>query len=163
VKKILVSEGTSGSGKAWSPKEFLQQVLQLALSENVRLIGMESTAYQYTALFWFQEMLDALGIQGIHLVEIKTAGLNKNQRILNLMQELLKGEIYLHPDIRSLVLNQLLRFNPTSRTNEDDIVDSLTFFKIILDSHRQLAQMDYEGILLAEEDYWEVGYANCEF
>lgn len=109
----------------FSPGETIQKALQLALSFGCRLIVVESVAYQYTLLYWFNFICESLSIEGISLQELPVQEFSKNAGIAQALQALVAGEIRLYPVVRAAVIHQIVRWNKLKRDNEDDILDLL--------------------------------------
>lgn len=111
----------------FSPGDSIRIALELALTKNCRLIAVESNAYQYTFLYWFNFICRQLGISGIFCVEVYSGTLSKVSRILHMFKELKSGEQYYHPRTKALVNAQITQFNPLKNNNTDGILDLLTY------------------------------------
>lgn len=112
----------------FSPGDTIRKALELALSLRIMVICVESNAYQFTLIYWFNQIMQQLEIAGIHLGELNASGhLSKNAKIKDALQQLLKGEILLHPTTRSQVVYQITHWNPIRKNNTDDILDLLTW------------------------------------
>ena len=122
----------------FSPLETINKALEMALTRNTRLIAVEGVAYQSTLLFWFDHVCRERGISGIELVELSPKGQAKNNRIKRGLLQLLAGEIYLHPSVRSLVLNQIQEWNPLKTDNTDDIIDPIGYVDEIMKDYPEL-------------------------
>lgn len=124
-----------------SPKETIKAALALALEHNIALICVEAVAYQETLLFWFQEVINELHIEGIELAEIYPGGISKNARILKMFTQLIPdrdtlstamASIMLSNAVRSMVLDQIRNFQPLRNDNTDDLLDILAYvYKVI--------------------------------
>lgn len=124
-----------------SPKETIKNALMLATELGIGLICVEAVAYQETLLFWFQEVIDDLHIEGIELAEIYPGGISKNARIVKMFTQLTPDRdtvatgtaaIMLGPEVRSMVLNQIQGFNPLTINNVDDLLDICSYvYKVI--------------------------------
>lgn len=111
----------------FTPLETINQALRMGIENNTRLIAVEDVAYQSTLLFWFNHIVQSEGITGFEFVPVAPRGQAKNNRIKRGLLRLLKGEIYLHPNVRSLVLNQITTWNPLKVDNVDDIIDPIGY------------------------------------
>ena len=113
----------------FSPLEAIHISLKMALESHVKVIAIESNAYQYTFLFWFNFVLEQLQIQGsgIELCELYAGALSKNAKIKDMLANLLKGLILLHPSVRAAVVYQIVHWNPLKTHNTDDILDLLAW------------------------------------
>lgn len=111
----------------FSPLETIQAAIRLALERGTRLIAVEGVAYQSTLLYWFEFYCEKEGISGFEFVELSPKGQAKNNRIKRGLLRLISGEIYLHPDVRSKVLSQIMDWNPLKISNVDDIIDPIGY------------------------------------
>lgn len=111
----------------FTPLEMIETAIEMGLRRNTRCIGIEGVAYQSTALFWFNYVCEQRGIEGFILVEIAPKNQAKNNRIKQGAVRILKGEIALHPKIRSLYTTQLNAWNPAITSNKDDIIDPVGY------------------------------------
>lgn len=110
-----------------SPGNTIRRALLLALQNNVPVIAVESTAYQATLLYWFEQIAAELGITGIYFVEVHTGNNSKNSRIADALKALTAGEIILHDEVRNHVISQISQWNPMKRDNTDNILDLLAY------------------------------------
>lgn len=110
-----------------SPGETIVKAVTIALEKNCRLIAIESNAYQYSLLYWFNFICTQRGIIGINPVEIYSGSLSKNTRILTMFKSLLAGEIIIAEDCKAPVFSQVTGFNPLKKNNTDGILDCLTY------------------------------------
>lgn len=110
-----------------SPGETIRKSLEIALTNNCRAIGIESTAYQYSLLYWFNFMCAQMGITGIEPLELYSGVTSKNSRILSMFKSLLAGEEYIHPSCTAPVYLQITSFNALKRDNTDGLLDLLTY------------------------------------
>lgn len=111
----------------FSPGDTIRVALKFALTHNCRLIAVEANAYQYSLLYWFEQVCQQLGIQGIEAVPIYSGGRAKNSRILDMFKAYAAGELFIHPDARPPAHLQITNFNPLKRDNTDGILDLLTY------------------------------------
>ena len=113
----------------FSPLESIHVALKMALTHKIKIICVESNAYQYTFLFWFNFVMQQLQIEGsgIMLCELYAGALSKNAKIKDMLANLLKGLILLHPSVRAQVVYQIVHWNPLKLHNTDDILDLLSW------------------------------------
>lgn len=154
--KPIFDELQSGT---FSPLETIKAALELGIKRNTRLICVEDVAYQSTLLFWFNHVCNEEGITGFEFVPTAPKGQAKNNRIKRGLLRLISGEIYLHPRVRSLVLNQIVEWNPLKINNKDDIIDPIGYVeevmrdypehivKNIFDVDSQIAEASHAGTL----------------
>ena len=111
----------------FSPGDTIRHALTYALTHNCRLIVAEANAYQYSLLYWFDFLCEQMGIIGIHAVPIYSGSKSKNSRILEYFKAYAAGELFIHPDARPIVHNQITGFNPLRRDNTDGALDLMTY------------------------------------
>ena len=111
----------------YSPGDTIREALTLAMENNCRLIVAESNSYQYSLLYWFEQMIQQMGIIGIECVPIYSGIRSKNARILDMFKAYSAGELYVHTEARAAVHVQVTQFNPLRRDNTDNVLDLLTY------------------------------------
>jgi len=141
-----------------SPGDTVREAFKLALTHNVSVIAVESNAYQYSLLYWFNFIGMQLGLTGITIVPIYSGQLSKVTRILNMFKSLLAAEIYIHPDVKSEVHYQISQFNPLKRDNTDGILDLLTYstrvvteFGHIIAMNASVTRSETEAVVYSED------------
>ena len=127
-----------------SPGETIRQALLMAMRHGVKTIAVESTSYQYSLLYWFNQVCMQIGLVGLHFVEIYTGNYSKNARITDMLKSLTAGEIFIHPSVRSQVVDQIVHFSPLRRNNNDGILDLLSYMPRVLEL--------YGPLLMTEDD-----------
>lgn len=110
-----------------SPGDIIRQAIKMALKHQCSVIAIESNAYQYSLLYWFNFITSQMGIQGIEPVEVYSGSQSKNSRILGMFLQLLKGEIVIAPDAQAASYMQITQFNALKKDNTDGILDLLTY------------------------------------
>jgi hypothetical protein len=140
-----------------SPGDTIRKALEYALQNNCRLIAIESNAYQYSLLFWFDFICKQIGLQGIECVPIYSGSRNKNARILEMFKSYQAGDLYVHTDCRLQVHSQIIDFNPMRRDNSDDILDLLAYAPRVVDEYGEyvvantiIEQQDFDEDLVIE-------------
>lgn len=111
----------------FSPLETIHTALKLAFTLGIKVIAVESNAYQFTLIYWFNHVMQQVNGTGIDFVELYAGQMSKNSKIKEMLASLLKGEIVLHPEVRSIVVNQIVHWNPLRTSNVDDILDLLAW------------------------------------
>ena len=135
----------------FSPLETIETAINLGLRNNTRLIGVEGVAYQATLLFWFNHYCNENGISGFELVELSPKGQAKNNRIKRGLLSLIAAEIYIAPAVRSVVLQQVIEWNPATVNNKDDVIDLLGYVDEMMQNYAVLtlkstfSEDDYSG------------------
>ena len=138
-----------------SPGDTIRETLKIALTRNCRLIAIESNAFQYSLLYWFDFICLQMGIVGIQAVEVYSGQLSKNTRILNMFKELVAGELYIHPSCKAQVDTQISGFNPLKRDNTDGLLDCLAYAPKVMSEYAHLI-MSMGIIEMQEFDQIEV-------
>lgn len=111
----------------FSPGDTIRKALHFALTKNCRLIAIESNAYQYSLLYWFNFICQQMGIIGIEVVPVYSGVKSKNARILEMFKGYAAGELFIHENARPAAHMQITGFNPLRRDNTDGILDLLTY------------------------------------
>lgn len=106
-----------------SAPTMVQEVMIWAKAENVPLIAVENYAYQGTLMQWLNFWMYQTGMQGTQVVPITRGGESKNSSIITMFKELMEGELFLHPDAKADVYDQIIEFRPEKSENTDDILD----------------------------------------
>lgn len=127
---FLIYDGTPVFRKVmadtYSPLECIYVALKLALEYKVKCVCIESNAYQYTLLFWFDFVCRKLKITGIECCELIAGGYTKNAKIRDMLNGLIdpkRPRPLLHPEVRNAVVYQISQWNPIKQKNDDDILD----------------------------------------
>ena len=146
----------------FSPGDTIREALKLCFTHNVSLIAVESNAFQYSLLYWFNFVCLQMGVIGIEPVEIYSGVSSKNSRILSMFMQLLKGEVYIHPEAQPAAHLQCSAFNPLLRNNTDGILDLLTYMPKVLELYA--AQLISSNIIeMQESEALEVQEFNSPF
>lgn len=137
-----------------SPGDTIRESLRMAIALGATLIAIESNAYQYSLKYWTETVFAQMGITGIIVVDIYTGTKSKNSRILEMFKQLVPPktvsggnttpDIVLHPDVKALVTNEILGFNPLKTNNTDNILDCLTYGPKVLAEHGALIAINSE-------------------
>lgn len=123
-----------------SPGQTITVALTMALTHNCRLIAIESNAYQYSLLYWFEFICAQKGISGVNPVELYSGSLSKNSRILTMFKSLLAGEIVIGPACQGACYSQITSFNPLKRDNTDGLLDLLTYAPRVIELYGEFIQ-----------------------
>jgi hypothetical protein len=110
-----------------SPGDTIRSALKFALKHNCRLIAVESNAYQYSLLYWFNHICTQIQLTGIECVDIYSGSKSKNSRILTMLRAYAAGELYAIGDAKLSLHSQILGFNPLKTDNTDGVLDLMTY------------------------------------
>jgi len=130
-----------------SPGNTILRALLMALQYNVRAIAVESTAYQFSLLYWFDITAKKYGLTGFRFLEVYTGNYSKNARITLMLKMLTSGEIIIHDDVRAGVMHQIVNWNPLKRDNVDGILDLLTYAPKVLELYGYAVATDAEDFM----------------
>ena len=125
-----------------SPGDTIRAAYKMCFQYNCTLIAVEANAYQYSLLYWFKFIGEQLQIIGIECVPIYSGALSKVTRILNMFKELLRGDIIIHPDVKTQVHYQISQFNALRRDNVDGSLDLLTYSPRVIEEFGDFIAMN---------------------
>jgi hypothetical protein len=137
----------------FNPLEQCDEAIKLAAKHGLNAIVVEDVAYQATLCFWMQRRLMQFGLTGIRILTINPGGEKKPTRIKEMLKQLTaqQSRIWLHRDVRSVVIHQITYYDPMKSNNKDDILDILAYlWKVI-------AKYPYEIRLVLDIVTIEVG------
>ena len=120
----------------FTPLEVIRKALSLALHYRLGAIIVESVAYQKSLIFWFNQVKEQLGIQGIDAYPIIPGRNKKNSRIIAALKQLVAKEILLHEDVRNQVIYQITHWNPLKTNNKDDILDIIAYIYQVINLYK---------------------------
>jgi len=114
---------------AYNPKQQIEKSIEMAVRNGVMVIIVESVAYQQTLCFWMEEAKRRYGLTGLRILEIYPGTTLKTSRILNALKLLTSPGrlLQIHTRTKSIVLHQIVHFNPMRTTNVDDALDLLAY------------------------------------
>lgn len=134
-----------------SPGNTIRRALLMALKTGARLIAVESTAFQYTLLYWFEQISAQLGITGIQFVPVYTGNFSKNARITSILKVLTQQEAHIHGDVRAVVINEIKNWDPMKRDNTDDILDLLSYAPRCIELYGIEMTSEIEAFIISQE------------
>ena len=150
----------------YSPLEAIKKALIMATPEGCKAVFVESAAYQYTFLFWFNFILEQLGIIGIDLLELHNRGIPKNTRIKEGYKKLVAKDIAVTAAMRPRVVAQFADWNPLKTNNKDDILDIIGYMERPLEEYPDVIAFDILDQQAYDMQYSEEtdvlpSYMNC--
>lgn len=124
----------------FDPKEQVKNSLALALEFGIRVIFVESVAYQATLAYWIDHFAKELGLADLQILEIYPGNAGKNARIYNTLKTMAKensdnAEILIDKSVRNVFVDQAVSWNPLKTDNRDDILDLATYTHQIMHEH----------------------------
>lgn len=143
----------------FNPLQLIKESLIMAFNCGARLIVVENFAYQASLLFWFNKICEDNGIEGFIFMPLNMGGGSKNAKILAALRkwqgEKKKNEttgevVYIHTlhvkrKVRPLIINEIIKFNPTKKNNQDTCLDLLVAADKVVEQYRDLTVMPYEA------------------
>lgn len=143
-----------------SPGNTIRRAILLALRNRCRVIAVESTAYQYSLLYWFDHIAKQLGITGLEFVEVYSGSYSKNARITDMLKSLTQGTIGIDDTVRSRVTNQIANWNPLKKNNVDNLLDLLAYSPRVLELYgssiatdTSVEVVEVEGAVVQEDNH----------
>lgn len=133
-----------------NPGDTIRYALQLAMRRGCKLIAVESVAYQYSLLYWFNQVAGQFNIVGIEFVELYTKGMRKNSRIKDMLGLLLGRKLLVAEQLFNAVIYQITQWNPLKTDNIDDLLDVLAYAYQVIDQY---------GHLIAELTFYDINHA----
>jgi len=115
----------------FNPKQIIENTVELCLLFNIRVIFVESVAYQQTLCFWFNEELKRVELQDHFTIkEITPKNKSKDSRIRIIAQQLLGLTVFiLNPEVRHKFVFQALQYRIGKKTNRDDVLDTHAYIE----------------------------------
>lgn len=120
-----------------NPGQLIYKALEIAVRTGCSVIFVESNAYQYSLLYWFEQICQQLQITGIHFIPIYSGVISKQSRIIKMLRSYAAGDIFLNPKVTAEVHEEILGFNPLLTNNTDNILDLLTYIPVVLTDHQE--------------------------
>lgn len=159
----------------FNPLQLIKESIKLAFANSTRLICVENVAYQASLLFWFNKICQDNGIEGFIFMPLNVGQNSKNAKILAALREWQGGfnkdtqkaeppSLYVKPAVRPLIMNEIIKFNPTKKNNQDTCLDLLTFCKKVYEQYAHLMLMPYEAEMqMVAGAAPRLELENCEF
>lgn len=133
----------------FTPFGLIKAALVLGIQTGTRLVCVENIAYQSTLLFWFNKTCQDNGIEGFHFMPLNVGSGSKNAKIMSALKELDKKEIYIKQAVRPVLINEIIKFNPLKKNNQDTCLDLLSMVRKVIAQHGELMYMPYEAEVMA--------------
>lgn len=121
----------------FSPKQVIQHICAQILTHRIRVVGIESIAYQATLAFWLRLALEKLNLlEQVLIVPIYHGHQSKQVRIKNWCQAIQEGAYRIsNPVVRSIILWQALQYDTRDKEPRDDILDAGAMGLKLLSTH----------------------------
>lgn len=105
-----------------------EEVVKTVKKFNSNVFGLERFAFQQLLEGPIRRAMEAEGIKCVvELLPYMTA--DKNTRIQSLIPMFSSGKIWMKEDMTDLI-DELMKFSPTRKNNQDDIIDSLAWHNV---------------------------------
>lgn len=140
-----------------NPLQLIKDSIKMAAENMCRLICVENVAYQASLLFWFSRVCEDNGIVGFHFMPLNIGQGSKNAKIIASLRKwqgtkqengTYKHDVHVKPEVRPLILNEIIKFNPIKKNNQDTCLDLLTFVDKVIEQYQDLMLMDYEAEMI---------------
>lgn len=134
----------------YSPLALIKNALKMAFRTSTRLIAVENKAYQASLLFWFGEVVrqNKLEQAGFIFLPLNTGTASKNAKIAAALKKYVAGEIYVKDKPRILLVNEIIKWNPMKKNNQDTCLDLLCFADTVKEQYEHQMLMPYEAEVL---------------
>jgi hypothetical protein len=146
----------------WSPLQLIKEALLMAMDSGARLICVEAVAYQASLLFWFNKVCEDNGIIGFHFMPLAIGGGSKNAKIITALRKwqgmkqddgiTWKSELHVKDEVRPYIINEIIKFNPMKKNNQDTTLDLLSFVDKVIEQHGPLMLMPLEAQMVANSE-----------
>lgn len=146
-----------------SPGDTIRKSLELCAKHGISAIFIESNAYQYSLLYWFDFICKQIGIEGVKCYDIYSGGRSKTSRILDMFKQLTSGEVFVHERARSQVHYQISQWNYLRRDNVDNVLDLLTYIPKVIATYPYEVQMGIDIMMYEKEHEAVLDYEVSEF
>lgn len=111
-----------------NPGEVVETAIEMAVKNDIFLIGVETVAYQQALKWHIEQTLENMGLDdAIQVVELRPRNRSKLLRIQTFIQEVLAGRYHIEKPAYSKVLFQALGFRLDRNDNKDDILDCCAY------------------------------------
>lgn len=141
----------------FDPLELFKETLALCLKWRVRVVGIESVAYQASLQTMFPFLFKLNGLSEMNVIPL-IAGGRKSERI-QAWAGMLKSGAYTLTEGDLDITGQLLNYNPAVEDNADDIIDACAYGPQVIAAHY--------GLLMAGpikyDTFGKSEYAVCSF
>lgn len=110
----------------FNPKQLIEHTITLCEQFQIRVIFIETQAYQQTLLFWFNEELKRMGLLEHYMIrELTPKNRNKDARIRVYIQNLLAETTYIMDlETRHKFVFQAISYQLGKKKNRDDVLDA---------------------------------------
>ena len=127
---------TLGGADIEDPEQLVLKALDMAQRIRATVIGVEMVGFQQSLDFWFRKYMKDLGIEGIHLVELKPHNRTKEARIRLFIQDLIRQDYYfLRAEDRSTFMWWAMKYKIGKKDNRDDWLDAPSYGLDVRNDH----------------------------
>lgn len=128
----------------FNPLQLIKASIIMAHETQTRLIVVENIAYQSSLLFWFGKICQDNGIEGFTFMPLSVGTHSKNSKIIDSLRKWAANDLYVKTDVRPLIINEIIKFNPLKKSKQDTCLDLLTFVDRVIEQYADLMIMEYE-------------------
>jgi len=146
----------------FNPLVLIKEALLMGMDNGARLICVENVAYQASLLFWFNQVCLDNGIEGFHFMPLQIGASSKNAKIIAALRKWqgekqttgeYKSTLHVKPEVRPLIINEIIKFNPLKKNNQDTCLDLLTFVDKVIEQYGDLMLMPYEAEMIVNSEH----------
>jgi hypothetical protein len=128
----------------YSPLQLIKNALIMGFENSCRLITVENANIQKTYLFWFEKICLDHNIEGFTFLPLSIGGGTKNGKIAAALKKWQKKELLVKPEVRPILLNEVIKWNPNKKNNSDTCLDLMVMADKIVEEHGAHMIMPYE-------------------
>lgn len=118
------------------PLQTVYKIIDLCFMWHIRVVGIESVAYQAALISFLRFVLFERGLQALEIVPMNE-GDRKVERIVTWASWLKRGD-YCLTSGEFQITSQLLKYDPSKKHNDDDIIDAGSFGPQMITEHMNL-------------------------
>lgn len=144
--------------KGLSPQALFQILVKLCQKWHLHVVGIESVAYQAALMPLFNGYMKHVeGVPWLQFVPVP-AGMNTKTQRISAWASMLMSKEYTLPIGDLYIVNQLLAYDPTAESNDDDVIDSCAQAPYMLKNY--ITQVMEERRVVADEEYQHGAYVD---
>lgn len=153
-----------GISERIKPKELLGQIIELVVRWDIKLVGIESVAFQSTLVAQLQERLTEKSIWDVQVVELYPGRQNKNARIKSWVQ-MVNANVYrvATQHILNLLHWELGFFDMLSTENKDDFLDVCSMGQQVFVKYPELWTENWRAAPLVSQVTDADFYTDCSY
>jgi len=128
------------SEQGMDPLDIFRAVIDYCFTWKISVVGVETNAFQKVLVFVFNYWCEMMGYEDIRFVELYNKN-KKYERIRGWCAMLHNGDYALDTD-EVRIIRQLVKYEPGSDKNEDDLIDMCSFGVQMIENYLQQIMED---------------------